>query len=92
MKSISLERGGHLNGSFLKSGLMNDISLLIYPAIGGLAAVAGIYTGSSNGSIQGRARHLDSRRPSDVFVKEFSLCVADQNLIRLPNSRYLSLA
>jgi riboflavin biosynthesis pyrimidine reductase len=32
---LLLEGGGHTNGTFFKAGLVNEISLLLFPAIGG---------------------------------------------------------
>ncbi|ELT51220.1 dihydrofolate reductase family protein [Brucella intermedia] len=48
METILLEGGGILNGAFLKAGLIDEISLLIYPGIDGLAGVPSIfeYSGS----------------------------------------------
>ena len=35
--------GGKINGSFLKAGLIDEISVLIYPGIDGLAGVPSIF-------------------------------------------------
>lgn len=39
---LLLEGGGIINGAFLKAGLINELSFLIYPAIDGLAGVSSI--------------------------------------------------
>jgi riboflavin biosynthesis pyrimidine reductase len=39
---LLLEGGGGINGSFLKSGLIDEFSTLIYPAVDGLAGVQSI--------------------------------------------------
>lgn len=48
LKTLLLEGGGRINGAFLKAGLIDEISLLVYPGIDGLAGVPTIfeYTGS----------------------------------------------
>jgi riboflavin biosynthesis pyrimidine reductase len=38
-----LEGGGFMNGTFLKAGLIDELSLMIYPGIDGLAGVASIF-------------------------------------------------
>lgn len=40
---LLLEGGGMINGAFLKAGLIDEISLLIYPGIDGLAGVASVF-------------------------------------------------
>lgn len=37
---LLLEGGGRINGAFLKAGIINEISLMIYPGIDGLCGVA----------------------------------------------------
>jgi riboflavin biosynthesis pyrimidine reductase len=39
LKTLLLEGGGRTNGAFLKAGLIDEISLLVYPGIDGLASV-----------------------------------------------------
>jgi riboflavin biosynthesis pyrimidine reductase len=43
VKTLLLEGGGKINGSFLKTGLIDEISVLIYPGIDGLAGVPSIF-------------------------------------------------
>lgn len=43
MKTILLEGGGILNGAFLRAGLIDEVSLLIYPGIDGLAGIPSIF-------------------------------------------------
>jgi riboflavin biosynthesis pyrimidine reductase len=43
VRTLLLEGGGKINGAFLKAGLLDEISLLVYPAIDGLAGVPSIY-------------------------------------------------
>lgn len=50
LKTLLLEGGGIINGAFLKAGLIDEISILVYPGIDGLAGVASIfeYIGKDN--------------------------------------------
>ncbi|BEV71362.1 RibD family protein [Paludibacterium sp. THUN1379] len=41
--TLLLEGGGLTNGAFLKAGLIDELSLLIYPGIDGLAGVSSIF-------------------------------------------------
>jgi riboflavin biosynthesis pyrimidine reductase len=43
LKTLLLEGGGRINGAFLKAGLIDEISLLVYPGIDGLAGVPTIF-------------------------------------------------
>ena len=43
LKTLLLEGGGRINGSFLKSGLIDEISLLVYPGIDGLSGIPTIF-------------------------------------------------
>lgn len=40
---LLLEGGGVINGAFLKAGLIDEISLVVYPAIDGLSGVSSIF-------------------------------------------------
>jgi riboflavin biosynthesis pyrimidine reductase len=43
MTTVLLEGGGIINGTFLKAGLIDELSLMIYPGIDGLAGVSTIF-------------------------------------------------
>jgi 5-amino-6-(5-phosphoribosylamino)uracil reductase len=43
LKKLLLEGGGRINGSFLKAGLIDEISLLVYPGIDGLAGIPSVF-------------------------------------------------
>jgi riboflavin biosynthesis pyrimidine reductase len=43
LKTLLLEGGALINGAFLNSSLIDEISVLIYPRIDGLAGVPGIF-------------------------------------------------
>jgi riboflavin biosynthesis pyrimidine reductase len=62
LKTLLLEGGGRINGSFLKAGLIDEISLLVYPSIDGLSGMPTIfeYAGGENEQPAGgqTLRHL----------------------------------
>ena len=43
IRSISLQGGGIINGAFLAAGLIDELSLVIYPGIDGLSGVPSIF-------------------------------------------------
>jgi riboflavin biosynthesis pyrimidine reductase len=43
VKTLLLEGGGRINGAFLKARLIDEISLLVYPGIDGLAGMPSIF-------------------------------------------------
>jgi 2,5-diamino-6-(ribosylamino)-4(3H)-pyrimidinone 5'-phosphate reductase len=43
IKTLLLEGGGHLNGSLLKAGLVDELSLLHYPVIDGAGTSAAVF-------------------------------------------------
>jgi 2,5-diamino-6-(ribosylamino)-4(3H)-pyrimidinone 5'-phosphate reductase len=48
IKTILLEGGGHLNGSLLKAGLVDELSLLHFPVVDGAATSATIFEQGEN--------------------------------------------
>ncbi|MDM0021834.1 dihydrofolate reductase family protein [Variovorax saccharolyticus] len=50
VRKILLEGGGRINGAFLKAGLIDELSVLVYPCIDGLSGVPSIvdYVGNAN--------------------------------------------
>lgn len=55
IKRLLLEGGGNINGAFLKAGLVDELSLLIMPAVDGLDGVPTIFTypGAKDATPQG---------------------------------------
>lgn len=43
IESLSLQGGGIINGAFLKAGLLDELSLLVYPGIDGLSGIPSIF-------------------------------------------------
>jgi len=71
IKTLLLEGGGILNGAYLKEGLIDEISILLYPGIDGMSGVSSIfeYKGNSNHPAQGQSLELvDLQKLEKGFV------------------------
>ena len=64
LETLLLEGGGRLNGAFLNAGLIDEVSVLVYPGIDGLAGVSSIFDtrgASGHRPAEGRSlRHLNT--------------------------------
>jgi riboflavin biosynthesis pyrimidine reductase len=59
ISTLLLEGGGTINGAFLKAGLIDEISVLMYPGIDGLAGVPSIFEYSgADGEMPAAGRSL----------------------------------
>jgi len=60
IETLLLEGGGTINGAFLKADLIDEISLLVYPGIDGLAGIPSIfeYHGASTSELPAAGRTL----------------------------------
>lgn len=67
IRTILLEGGGHLNGSLLKAGLVDELSLLHYPVIDGAAASATVFEQGSDPGPAPRLQLLSvAQRPHGI--------------------------
>jgi len=59
---LLLEGGGHINGAFLRAGLINEISLILLPAVDGAHGGTSLFDSGEDGT-QSRApvRHISLR-------------------------------
>lgn len=69
IRTLLLEGGGHINGAFLKAGLIDELSLLIVPGIDGRHDVAAVFDGLSSEGHKAVALELKSveRREGGVL-------------------------
>ena len=49
---LLLEGGGHLNGGFLRAGLIDEISLMLVPAIAGASGAPAVFEGSGTAALE----------------------------------------
>ena len=45
IRTLLLEGGGHINGAFLRAGLIDEVSILLVPGIDGHSSVASVFDG-----------------------------------------------
>lgn len=62
VKAVSLQGGGIINGAFLQSGLLDELSLVVYPGIDGAAQAPSVfeYIGDDNLPTRGQSLELMS--------------------------------
>ena len=62
MKSLSLQGGGIIDGAFLQAGLIDELSLVVYPGIDGAASSPSIfeYVGKEQMPAKGQSLELMS--------------------------------
>lgn len=74
IQTLLLEGGGHLNGSLLKAGLVDELSLLHVPTIDGASASATVF---EQGDAPGKAPRLRllsvAQRPHDVLWLRYAV-------------------
>ena len=60
IKTLLLEGGGILNGTYLKEGLIDEISIVLYPGVDGLSGISSIfeYKGNDKNPAQGQSLEL----------------------------------
>ncbi|MCH4023552.1 MAG: dihydrofolate reductase family protein [Acetobacter sp.] len=77
-RKVLLEGGGRINGAFLKAGVIDELSLLIYPGIDGLSRVASSFDwmgASHEQPASGQALRLKyvEKRQDDVIWLQYRI-------------------
>lgn len=74
IQTLLLEGGGHLNGSLLKAGLVDELSLLHYPVIDGAPASAAVFEQPGEPGPAPRLRLLAvEQRPHEVVWLRYEM-------------------
>ena len=74
IKTILLEGGGHINGSLLKAGLIDELSLLHVPVIDGASASAAVFEQGDAPGPAVRLRLLDVQpRPHGILWQRYEV-------------------
>ncbi|GBQ86095.1 dihydrofolate reductase family protein [Asaia krungthepensis] len=74
-RRLLLEGGGRINGAFLEAGLVDAISLLIYPGLDGQAGIASVFDYNGTASAQPaqglslRLDHVETRDAGVVWLR-----------------------
>lgn len=59
VKSLSLQGGGIIDGAFLQAGLLDELSLVVYPGIDGSASSPSIFEYVGNDTLPARGQSLE---------------------------------
>ena len=59
MKSLSLQGGGIIDGAFLQAGLIDELSLVVYPGIDGSVSSTSIFEYMGKGQAPARGQSLE---------------------------------
>ena len=75
IRRLLLEGGGHINGAFLETGLVDEISLLVVPGIDGRHEIAAVFDGVSSPRSQAVPLKLKSveRREGDTLWMRYQV-------------------
>jgi riboflavin biosynthesis pyrimidine reductase len=69
IRRLLLEGGGHINGAFLRAGLVDEVSLLLVPGIDGRTGVPAVFDGLAGKSLFPlRLRSVD-RRDGTLWIR-----------------------
>jgi riboflavin biosynthesis pyrimidine reductase len=75
IRTLLLEGGGHINGGFLKAGLVDELSLLVVPCIDGRHNIAAVFDGISAENYSPARLRLKSleERPGDALWLRYEI-------------------
>lgn len=67
LKTIVLEGGGIINGAFLAQGLIDELSVLVYPGVDGRKGVSSLFDGAeNNGKLPAEGQTLELLEAKNV--------------------------
>lgn len=72
IRSLLLEGGGHINGAFLESGLVDELSLLIAPGIDGRHDIPAVFDGLSparGNAVPLRLKSVERRERDTLWIR-----------------------
>jgi len=72
IRILLLEGGGHINGAILQAGLVDELSLLVVPGIGGRHDIAAVFDGLSQAkkkAVPLRLKSLERRRGDTLWLR-----------------------
>jgi riboflavin biosynthesis pyrimidine reductase len=68
VRTLMLEGGGGINGSFLRAGLIDEVSLLVAPVADGRVGMAALFDVSGEGAVPRRLALTDVERRADDML------------------------
>jgi riboflavin biosynthesis pyrimidine reductase len=69
IRKLLLEGGGHINGGFLEAGLIDEVSLLLLPAIDGRPEVAAVFDGVHGAAVPLKLKSLQQRAGDALWIR-----------------------
>lgn len=72
IRTLLLEGGGHINGGFLQAGLVDELSLLIVPAIDGRHHIPAVFDGvspSARKAISLKLKSVERRKRDSLWLR-----------------------
>jgi riboflavin biosynthesis pyrimidine reductase len=72
IRTLLLEGGGHINGGFLQAGLVDELSLLILPAIDGRHDIPAVFDGvdpSTKKAVPLRLQSIERRKRDTLWLR-----------------------
>ncbi len=72
IRTLLLEGGGHINGGFLKVGLVDEVSLLLVPGIDGRHDISGVFDGispSNRKAVPLKLKSVDKRKRGALWIR-----------------------
>jgi len=72
IKTLLLEGGGHINGAFLEAGLVDEVSLLLVPAIDGRREIPAVFDSvnpSLKKAVQLRLKSVEQRKNGALWIR-----------------------
>jgi len=72
IRRLLLEGGGHINGSFLEAGLVDEVSLLVVPGIDGRHDIPTVFDGMSpkrSAAIRLKLKSVEQRKSDTIWLR-----------------------
>ncbi len=72
IRTLLLEGGGHINGGFLQAGLVDEVSLLVVPAIDGRHEIPAVFDGlgpSKKKAVSLRLKSIQRRKRDALWLR-----------------------
>jgi 2,5-diamino-6-(ribosylamino)-4(3H)-pyrimidinone 5'-phosphate reductase len=72
IRTLLLEGGGHINGSFLQAGLVDEVSLLLVPGVDGRHDIATVFDGvvaSEHTAVPLKLKSVEQRKGDALWIR-----------------------
>ena len=69
VRRLLLEGGGHINGAFLRTGIVDEVSLLLVPGIDGRKGVPAVFDGLAGEALYPLRLQSMERRGETIWIR-----------------------